>query len=334
MRNYFSEKTTFLVLSFISGLLEIGCVIWAISLKFSIPAVLGVGLAYQLGNFVPNPFSIGKKGTLAALVFSVLISFLSFFVLQYIMTFMSVLLFSASLQSLRSSSKSNLPEFTKRVWRVAGFVFSPLLLLSYSMFFLFLAVTLFSMFIYDLKIMPQAFSKAKIGKIGVVMIFHQIHYFSYVYFIPVIFYTCYKTSFYFLGLFVAAGWVVYITVPKIAKGNSYFYYAVTGHLFLTILFPLMAFEMSNTVLFILLWILSGLGGGTVFCIKKINEQKENISSNAMNVAENLGHIGGTVIGLVGFLLTESFMVPFLAASFFAFLTAVSLILYKIKNGVN
>jgi hypothetical protein len=49
------DRLIFLLLSTISGVMELGCILFGLSMRLSIIEVVGIGLAYQIGNLVPNP---------------------------------------------------------------------------------------------------------------------------------------------------------------------------------------------------------------------------------------------------------------------------------------
>jgi uncharacterized protein YacL len=76
-----------------------------------------------------------------------------------------------------------------------------------------------------------------------------------------------------------------------------------------------------------LWVLTGFGGGTVFCINKINEITEESSKSDIIFSENLGHIAGVVIGMFTYAITDRIDLPMYQSFIFAGATALLMTLY-------
>jgi len=59
----------------------------------------------------------------------------------------------------------------------------------------------------------------------------------------------------------------------------------------------------------LLWIITGSGGGTVFCLERINERRHELSKADIGFAENPGHVLGVLAGPAAYVLSSEARVP-------------------------
>lgn len=69
-----------------------------------------------------------------------------------------------------------------------------------------------------------------------------------------------------------------INVVMIVHQMHYFTYFICDHIFLSMV-PLILAINYNSRISAILWILTGFGEGTVFCIKKINDNLKLCNSN-------------------------------------------------------
>ncbi len=136
------------------------------------------------------------------------------------------------------------------------------------------------------------------------MIFHQLHYFFYVYpalaAVTLMFFNKEHSFSLVIGFFLfAVTWVTYMSTEIILKEKikslPVFY---TGHLGIVILLLAMSFMDVSNLWFLVLWIVMGSCGGTVYTIgieaDKLNARDED----SMTVCENIGHITGIIVALV------------------------------------
>lgn len=321
----------FLVLSLLSGFFEIGGVLWAIREGKEVYIIIGIGLLYQLGNLVPVPIKINK-------VLSIIFSIISFGagILMCIdpekeMLIMFIMCFNACvIQHLRSLMKDKVGTTIKRVFRVLGFLIAP--------FFSILTCVICTALLLIVACIGQSGEKptlvpCKVRSINVIMIFHQMHYFGYVYFMLIILnkYVTLSDNFILSVIFVI-GWITYLIVPHILKGKNYVKYFICGHILLAlILLGLSAFY--NLKIAAILWMLTGFGGGTVFCIKKINDDFGISGKNDIILSENIGHIGGTFLGLVCYYTFNSLQAPIIFSMLCAIVAFVGMIILSLRKKV-
>jgi hypothetical protein len=95
-----------------------------------------------------------------------------------------------------------------------------------------------------------------------------------------------------------------------------------------LLMPLFIIFYENNLIFIIIWILTGLGGGTIFALKKIL-QVDNKPD--LEFSENIGHVLGVFLSFIMFFIYNSFVVPFIISLISAFGVVISLIIIKVKR---
>ena len=135
-----------------------------------------------------------------------------------------------------------------------------------------------------------------------------------------------------IGILFVIGWITYLIVPHILRGKRFFLYFISGHFFLSLILLGLALNY-NTVSAAILWILTGFGGGTVFCVKKINDIYSDCNSNDIVFSENVGHILGTTLGLVAFYVFHSLQAPIIFSMCCAITACVSMFGYRIIKTV-
>jgi hypothetical protein len=315
----------FLCLSFISGMVELGSVTFLWNKNVTLLEVIGIGLSYQIGNLVPIPIKPNWLTSLllacCSLTFFVYINSTTF---NYYVFFLAISLFAGCLQLARSISKEKVNISIKRLARVLGFLCAPFI--TTHGFIACCLIVLIILFNSRRKIGKSELYFPKISFLHTIMITHQIHYFCYSY--SILFWIMTLLSNQMLaGVIFSLGWFSYISVTFFLRGSSYIKYCVAGHLLLTSILILLAFA-QKPLLIITLWILTGFGGGTVFCISKLLE-KNTITSmpKSITFSENIGHVFGVFISLVLIYLSKSIFVTILVAATFSFLTVLLLLIY-------
>lgn len=324
-----SQALQFLCLSFISGIVELGSITFSFRQNLKPIELIGVGLIYQIGNLVPVPVTLNWLTSLIFVISSLILllyTYLSGF--NYWIFLLAVVLFAGCLQLARSITKGEVSTFTKRLARVAGFLCAPTTgTLGLVVCCL---VVLLTLFWGRDKIGESKLHFPKLSFLNGIMIAHQIHYFCYVYTILFWIMTLLHEHYLLIGSVFTLGWLSYISTPFFLRGNSYIQYSVIGHLWLTVILTLLAF-VKSPILTIILWILTGFGGGTVFCIS--NLLKESVTStknHSIDFSENIGHVLGVVTSLALFAWTNSVSVTILFAALFAFATAILLLVYSYR----
>lgn len=314
------SKFIFLFLSIISGMLELGGIVFGVSLKLPIEYILVIALAYQLGNLFPNPLSLNKIGLITISFCSiVLLALIDVVEFKYLLFLLAYTMLNIVVQSMRSLKKADVNTTIKRIFRMSGFLIVPFfsikIILCISIILFFLSLQLESHKSVKCKLIYP-----KIKLINLVMIIHQMHYFCYVYFIIILMSSYLVKDKFILGGLFTLGWITYTSVSHILKKSTYYKYLCIGHIWLAGTLIILALNINNIYLIIVLWILTGFGGGTVFCINKINKYRGDSSESNMNFSENIGHVLGVAIGLLVFTITQSIIYPIILSSIFAIMT--------------
>jgi hypothetical protein len=316
---------SFYALSFFSGFFETGPLMMALVSGFTqeaasaIVQALACVLCYQIGNLVPRPVELSKpliitSGLLGTLCFALTMLPLPR-AAALTASLLGTALISASIQSARSLTKSGAPKMLKRSARVAGFAFgffcSPVLApvaAALAVFFALVALNRVSA-VKSRIILPR------LGGLNAVMIFHQMHYFVYCYAAFIIaFELGGRTA---AAIAFLASWIVYVLSPllyrKVKDLRKAFFF---GHSLLVVLFAGIYFVPSMPVK-IILYLLTGIGGTTEFCIGGLAKKWGIYNKDAQDFSENLGHVLGVTACLAIFLAWENIPLSLLFAGAFA-----------------
>lgn len=240
---------------------------------------------------------------------------------------------SSSLQILRSGYKSEVCTTNKRLCRVIGFMTSPLLgaapapILALITFILMIAVSKKHIEKTELQIEP-------LTGIETGMLFHQLHYFTYAYCVPLFLLTSGFSEWVAASLFVGT-WITYICAKplyKLLRIRSVKHGFFAGHAILALTLLGMAYVWDISVLaIIVLWICTGFGGGTVYCITAIDEQLGREGPGQMVLAENFGHLGGVLIAAFLSMVSNTLQIQVVAAVVFVLLSMVTILLSLSNN---
>ena len=316
-------KAVFYLLSMTTGILECGFIVSGAVRGLELWQILFYPLCYHLGNLFPKPFFLPKKVLLLFCSFSLTeAAFLFVFPVlesvRFIVTCLCLFLLSAVIQSVRDSMKSDGNRLLKRVFRVAGFALSPLavfipeIILCFASAAAFLGLTKYSgsRFRFELPSFQGGYS--------IVMLFHQLHYFFYAHITlaaacialskaPPVFgalkYAFVRDPALFgavLGaLFFCGTWITYMSaepaVSRLTKKTMPVFFA--GHTAVFVLLLSMSF-VTDRALFIVLWLLTGFGGGTVYTITAKAKQSGRYDKYSMTVSENAGHALGLLAAVI------------------------------------
>jgi len=311
----------FSLLNLISGFIETGAVIFALS-NFGAEIALVSALLYQIGNLVPFPIRLSKQLTLNFAAVSIILMLTGMFV--PVCGLAAVPFLSAAVQSVRAGMKTESGKTRKRVFRILGFLlgfsFQPVFGTACA------ALTLCGALRDDIH-GKTAIALPKFGKLQAIMVLHQMHYFVYCYAVMI-------TAYQFGGALLAAGlffagWLAYVFVPRLYKNfGNYRRIFLFGHSLLFTLLLTMFFAPSLPVK-AFLWLLTGFGGTTEFCIKKLETQYDCYNELNHNCAENFGHILGVIACLPVFMLSGGPDLPILLSALFAVCAAA--VMMSLKN---
>jgi hypothetical protein len=326
------KKLLYIILSILSGYVEFGIVLYMLAQSYSAVWVVITALAFQIGNLVPVPIKLNKLITR----FSIAACIISFAIVQYLSLNMSfwimligITLLSVSIQSIRSNYTEKTGTTSKRVSRVAGFMFAPFF--SIGILILVMLVMMTFTFKIDIKKDKASVIIPKLNYFNVVMIVHQMHYFSYTYFLIIILYKLMDFSAVTICLAFSLSWITYISIGYILNKPSYRKCFIAGHTFLFIVLVCVYLNHSS-YLQLALWICTGFGAGTFFALNKLDKESNKYEKNAMDYSENIGHVLGTLISIPLYLATESLFFPVAVAAIFALIAATLIFLqpYLIK----
>lgn len=316
----------FFLLSTITGFVEVGAVIYAMQQGFSVVQILLLVLAYQVGCFFPTNISVKKIWILILGILAVTFS-VTFYLIPSFGSFLSTVLFlSPCLQMARSLQKRKVSTAQKRLFRIIGFGLSPLLsplaLMGVSITTLIVVISQKSEFRNSIslpKLRPQYF----------IMVVHQMHYFSYAYIMLIVAGKMDNYHGFLTALFFVLSWLTYTSAQYIFNEKKYYTYLIGGHIFLIFVISGIALTTSGA-LKIVLWILTGFGGGTVFCIKEILKKKHGYDNYVLESSENYGHILGIFCSIILYVLLDNLNAPI----YFAIICAASTALLAIVSYIN
>lgn len=320
----FLETIIFLLFSTLTGFIEIGSVIFAVNSLFTINQIIILVLFYQIGCFFPVNIKLSKN---IIYFFAVLCIIFYMYMLingvEYFLVLISTLLNSICLQTVRNLQKSNISTYLKRIFRIFGFAISP----NFSVLIMFIFSIIIFIGCYKSTIKQiNAISFEKIRFPYHIMIIHQMHYFSYYSIILIVFMKIDQYQGYFTSFIFVLGWVTYTITPYFLTKRKYEAYFMYGHIFLFIIL-LSMFFITNTNIRIILWILSGFGGGTVFCIEKIFIHRSIYKKTSMDTSENIGHLLGLFSCFLINNLFSSIDSTIFISAIYALITASMMLIY-------
>ena len=134
----------------------------------------------------------------------------------------------------------------------------------------------------------------------------------------------------------ALTWVVYL-MPQVIAGRftgvnpRKLFFSCHSFLALTMGVLCIADACGNVPLMFAAWMLSGLGGGSVFCIKSLTPACQRTD---LTFSENVGHVAGVLAAILILTVFPSADVPMLtgASCIFVCLTLMSAVILMRKAG--
>ena len=330
-----------------SGIVELGSVFWGLSQGYAIEKIIGIALAYQLGNilrFFVTPKMAKYESVWAGIVLLISLiipSLLKYPTIKFFATLIMFALFSTILQNVRSSAQGNIPRWQKRSSRVVGFVLSAVVYVanSYSM----IALSALLLF-FSLRTDNYSYDKWLVNwKRGVYgsrvcwsMVTHQAHYFAYNYLLLIIVMNTCKNPL-IATICFALNWVPYtVTEPLIQKlkWNKWKEIAVCAHIFNAVILLTMFFVVTQNIYFtVALWVLTGFGGGNVFCIKKALVNRIEYNKHVWSFSEQIGHILGVCSALIVSVLCRELRFSMVVAAFYALITIPIMLVTMKKRAI-
>lgn len=295
----------FLALSLLSGALELGSLFYALEVQAPVPLLFP--LVYQLGNllFLPALVTSRRARGLCLLGLALALPGSPGLFLP------ALLAASLCVQAARAEQKSACPAWLKRTFRIGGFLFSPLTAMLPGLILACCLLTAWAALVRGREV-PAPVDTTLLP----VMVFHQMHYFVYAYIMPA--WVLNRTG----SLLAAAAafaltWIVYL-VPQAAaeraKHISHRAVFFTCHSFLLLVMAAMcaAAALDRPWTLTALWVLTGLGGGSVFCIQKLTSACRNAD---LTFSENVGHALGCLTAVcLSCTVPGRLMIPVLTSS--------------------
>ncbi|MFB3880998.1 MAG: hypothetical protein ACE149_07025 [Armatimonadota bacterium] len=318
----------YLALSLCAGTLELGVLLMAI--RYSLPLVWlpVLALSYQLGNLTPKPLLLPRWAIAGTALISPVLMITSPGLPWLLGVY--ALVASIAVQGGRSlSQQEGVSTTTKRIARVSGF----LLAFAFGPAFACLASVLILISVcwrgHSSDHSPPSRRSAAPGILGVTMVLHQIHYFTYAPIVPWLLAAQSGRQSLSVCAGFAAGWVSYLLAPSVFGRRVAASVFSFGHLLAAAALAGLAF--SHVLPFTIgLWFATGFGGGTVYVLRGM--EKAHPLNCDLDIWEAVGHVAGTALAVLLLVLSMHSATPFAAASVVAALIGI-LAPYALRHAV-
>lgn len=321
----------FLLLSLMSGCVELGSVYLGIKYCDSIPLMILLPLSYQIGNLMMEYVPKNCRTVTGIGITAVALSPLNLTSWNYPTLLVQIMMSSFCIQVARDLNKKKCPTWLKRTFRIGGFAIAPSMLIANGQIILILCLIASVVVISAYRASSsETIQKAKFPhKLSFVMILHQMHYFVYTYIMPIYIYQL-SGSFFTSATAFAITWIVYLLPQSVFEKMGFkmyktCFYLCHAFLALCLLAMSWAVEANHIRIVLLSWLLTGLGGGSVFCIRHLSPKCKNMS---MDFSENLGHVLGPMVAIIICFLfpgKEMLFLPFVAFIFVVAALVISIV---------
>lgn len=298
----------FYLLSLLTGILECGWIAFGAAHSLPLWQILCYPLSYHIGNLFPKPFSLSRSILRIMCFLSAMAGILTFAVqlsenAAFVLTCIALFLLSAVIQSVRSGLKSDDNRLLKRVFRVGGFTLAPLASIAPSAILVLSSIVAF-LALNEYEGNPGIARMTGQNGFSLVMIFHQLHYFFYAHItlaaMSLLLSRVSTTGIVYAALLFCGTWVTYMSVEPIVSWltNRILPVFYAGHIGIGILLFVMH-KVTFVPLFIVLWLVTGFGGGVVYTISARAKATGSYRKDSMTIAENIGHTLGllTAVGV-------------------------------------
>ena len=325
-------KALLLALGACASLLELGPIITLIREDSGILPILLAGLSYQIGNATPYPRNLGKFAPLFAITLLASIGVLTA-PTSTVTWYASIALMGWALQFVRrwltTQSDAGIPKTAqKRIARVVGFIFAAVFDSTVWLALVVIVMTSALMFVRKIPLSQKksTVSFSRLSRLEWTMLVHQMHYFAYCYAVPLLTAETVLGGSTYIGLWFAAGWVSYLSAEALWSRFNPSIVFLCGHTFLAFVLILMWGLQPWPFASLLLWILSGFGGGSVFCITLMH-RSEGLDHSRLEHSEDLGHLLGVVLAIAMILLGNEVSVLPLTGALLALMAAFLMATY-------
>jgi len=291
----------FYLMSLLTGVLECGWIAFGAVHALPLWQILCYPLAYHIGNLFPKPFSLSRSMLRIMCFLSTMAGILTFVVqlsekAVFMLTCIALFLLSAVIQSVRSGLKSDGNRLLKRVFRVGGFALAPLVAIVPSAILVLSSIAAF-LALHKYVSKPGITHMTRQNGFSLVMTFHQLHYFFYAHItlaaMSLLLSHDSAAGVVYAALLFCGTWVTYMSVEPIVSRLTSLILPVfyIGHIGIGILLFTMHYVTSRPV-FIVLWLVTGFGGGVVYTISARAKVTGSYQKDSMTIAENIGHTLG------------------------------------------
>jgi hypothetical protein len=284
----------FLIMSAAAGIAEIGILLIAIQAGATLREVLLLALIYQLAGFLVALRVPKTAVSLFALMAAAAVAWWT--ASSRLLLVVVAVLMSVGVHGAREASRrAGVSTAAKRTARIGGFLIAglaaPLLIVASAIVS---AVALRHG-------RPQGITDRqrldwRLGRLSVAMVVHQAHYFCYTYVLIWLLAGTHAFRPALASAIFAAGWITYTASPwllgRIEAGRAF----VVGHVTNAILLGALALLWEHPWLLALLWVATGVGGGTVTALRRLGVGA-GISDSMFDRWEGVGHVVGVLLAL-------------------------------------
>ena len=314
-------KLLYFALNIISGFIELGPVFLGLNNNYPVFIILIFPLIYQITSLIAFYWDVSLRLLLISILLSLILIFIwKNLLLIQLLVYMVISFFCQVFRKrLKNIAKTN--TFNKRITRIIGFVIAPFYSIESIFIILLIYICVFFCF-YSIRAQINSTNliKPSFSFINLTMLIHQSHYFSYAYLIPIIFMQFHGINKNFGGLVFIIGWISYIFSKRLfSRFNNYSTF-IFGHILITISLLFIFLSIHSILFLCIAWFLTGLGGGTVYCLREINKKTEN--NNDLDFWENLGHICGVSICILFIAIFNSVKFAILQSAIIASITCI------------
>jgi len=239
-------------------------------------------------------------------------------------------LFGLSIMKIRDKFALNSTKKVKFTARALGFLFSPVGNFWIVLILGFVGTTLSLLRAKTTETKSVTLNKIKTDKNTLknyIMFLHHCHYFAYAYSIPLVISIYSNIDFIYYGLIFYIGWIAYNAYERYVKPS--WVLLAWGHFLATISLVLISVA-ENPYAIIFLWFMTGLGGGTVYMISHLIEDRSISTNKNLKISEGYGHVFGILLWF-GVAHYSSLSHTFLVASFLSFIVVVLSVFLERKH---
>ncbi|MDP2940491.1 MAG: hypothetical protein Q8O13_10560 [Candidatus Omnitrophota bacterium] len=316
------KRSGYAISTFVFNFFELGVFIHVL-LHWGLAEAMIVGLLCKIGKALHESVHIGTSRQWAFCLIGVL-GITAVFSGYFVVICIASVVIDVALMKLRMLYKKRLA-----TWKIQK-VFVRMLAFFLAPFFEFWLLALFIVFlIIDLitcdgqerEEFPGIFfpQGKKFITQYLMMFLHHAHYFSYCYAIPFLLIRRFNLPLIWVGVLFFAGWSAYnIYEPFISSSYQRF---IIGHIIAIIGVGMIWIFYDSIFLVMVGWVVTGLGGGTVYMIKGLMKGSKSIHTSSSKAVESYGHVMGLLVSLFA-VTSHNFGIMYVSSIFFATATVL------------